>query len=222
MTSHRPWGRGRWLVPAALALAALVVFGVALLPVSPAALLDGSGSSAGGAPAADDDTSPGSPPSETGDEPASDVAAPTSVTIPAIDVKEGLVPLGLRDNGAMEVPDFGDAGWYEPGPKPGEPGGAVIAAHYDSVDGPDVFYDLAELEPGDEVRVKAADGRTGVWTVTDAERTPKDELPNDRIWPGTDEPQLALITCGGVFNEDTGHYSHNDIVYAEWQGWKDG
>lgn len=219
-------GWGRWLVPAALAVAAVVVLAVGLPSVSPTVLLGDDGPSSAGTPAADD-TSPGSPSAEAGDENAGaedgeDVAAPTTVTIPAIDVREDLVELGLRDDGGMEVPDFGGAGWYEPGPRPGEAGGAVIAAHYDSVDGPDVFYDLAELDAGDEVRVTAADGRTGVWEVTGAERTPKDELPNDRIWPGTDEPQLALITCGGVFDDDTGHYTHNDIVYAAWRGWQGG
>lgn len=220
-TSHVWSGRGRWLVPAALAVAAVVVLAVGLPSMSPTVLLDAGDSSSADTPAADQ-TSPGSPSADAGDqaEGTEDVAAPTSVSIPAIDVREDLVELGLRDDGGMEVPDFGGAGWYEPGPRPGEAGGAVIAAHYDSVDGPDVFYDLAELEPGDEVRVTAADGRTGVWAVTDAERTPKDELPNDRIWPGTDKPQLALITCGGVFDDDTGHYTHNDIVYAAWRGWQ--
>jgi sortase (surface protein transpeptidase) len=155
-------------------------------------------------------------------EPGEDVAEPTGVRIPAIGVEQAsLTELGLKDDGAMEVPDFGDAGWYERGPKPGEPGGAVIAAHYDSTDGPDVFYDLAELERGDVVEVDAADGRTGVWRVVDSEQTPKDELPGDRLWPGGDEPQLALITCGGVFDDSTGHYTHNEIVYAEWQGWRE-
>ena len=44
-------------------------------------------------------------------------------------------PVGVRDDGEMEIPEDADrAGWYQFGPAPADPAGAtVIAAHVDSV-----------------------------------------------------------------------------------------
>ena len=140
---------------------------------------------------------------------------PVRIVIPAIDVDETVVETGLLSSGAMEVADFGLAGWYGLGPKPGEVGPAVIAAHVSSVAGPDVFYRLDELEESDEIRVEDADGATHVFTVTDSELQPKVELPTERIWSDDDEPVLRLITCGGEFDAAARSHVANVIVYAE-------
>lgn len=148
-------------------------------------------------------------------EPATDPAGePERVVIPAIDVDAELVRLGLEPDGAMEVPDFGWAGWYAEGPPPGHPGPAVVAAHVDSRTGPDVFYRLRELEPGDEVVVRFDSGDEAAFVVTSSERIPKDELPGDRIWPVTNERLLTLITCGGDFDRSVRSYRDNVIVYT--------
>ena len=143
------------------------------------------------------------------------VSPPAQIEIPAIDVSARIVPRGLNVDGSMQVPDFGLAGWYRHGPKPGQGGPAVIVAHVDSQAGPDVFARLHELVPGDEIVVHHQDGSTTAWVMTDAEQTPKDELPTQRIWERTKHPVLRLITCGGVFDDATGHYVDNLIVYAE-------
>lgn len=154
--------------------------------------------------------------SETASEvvPAAEVSAPVRVRIPAIDVDAQLVSLGLNDDQSMEVPNFGLAGWYEPGPLPGTPGPAVIAAHVDSVDGPDVFFRLKELADGDKVVVEFADGDTATFVVTRSEQQRKEDLPVERIWNDTDEVELRLITCGGEFNPEKRSYTSNVIVYA--------
>lgn len=139
---------------------------------------------------------------------------PTDVVIPAIDVHAPLVPLGLMDDGAMELPDFGTAGWYDPGPLPGEDGPAVIAAHLDDQRGPDVFYELEKLSAGDEIQVPREDGSTATFVVEELEFVRKEALPGDRIWAPTEGPSLRLITCGGSFDRSTGHYESNLIVYA--------
>jgi sortase (surface protein transpeptidase) len=53
---------------------------------------------------------------------------------------------------------FDLAGWYAPGPRPGDLGSAVIFGHVDSDRGPAVFYRLRELRPGDQLTVTGADG----------------------------------------------------------------
>jgi sortase (surface protein transpeptidase) len=141
--------------------------------------------------------------------------APARVVIPAIDVDAELVPVGLDGDGAMDVPDFGLAGWYTEGPAPGHPGPAAIAAHVDSRAGPDVFYRLRELAPGDEVHVTYDSGDEVSFVVRGREQAPKDELPGDRIWPVTSDRLLTLITCGGDFDRGVRSYQDNVIVYTD-------
>ena len=142
------------------------------------------------------------------------VATPVKVVIPAIDVAADLVGLGLNDDQSMEVPTFGLAGWYEPGPRPGEPGPAVIAAHVDSIDGPDVFFRLKDLAKGDRISVELADGSTEEFVVRRSEQQLKQQLPVGRIWNDTDDVVLRLITCGGEFDPNERSYRSNVIVYA--------
>ena len=139
---------------------------------------------------------------------------PTRVVIPALDVDVDLVRLGLQTDGAMQVPDFGLAGWYTEGPKPGHAGPAVIAAHVDSRAGPDVFYRLGDLTVGDEIHVVYDSGDSVTFVADSSEQTPKDELPVETIWPTTNDRLLTLITCGGEFDRSVRHYRDNVIVYA--------
>ena len=43
-----------------------------------------------------------------------------SIAIPAVGVEARVVPMGLRPDRTMEVPEVDLAGWYEVGPRPGE------------------------------------------------------------------------------------------------------
>jgi len=139
---------------------------------------------------------------------------PIRILIPSIDVDADLVPLGLRSDGAMEVPDFGLAGWYSRGPRPGHPGPAVIAAHVDSYAGPDVFFRLRELVADDQVHIIYDSGDRVTFVVTWSERTPKEALPVASMWPTTNERLLALITCGGTFDRNARSYRDNVVVYT--------
>jgi sortase (surface protein transpeptidase) len=159
-------------------------------------------------------TSEAAVPADTSSPEAASVAKPVRVVIPAIDVDADLVALGLNDDGSMEVPDFGLAGWYEPGPRPGDPGPAVIAAHVDSVRGPDVFFRLRDLTTGDKITVEYADRSDTTFVVSESEQQLKDDLPVERIWNDTDNAVLRLITCGGEFDADARSYLSNLIVYA--------
>ncbi len=144
-----------------------------------------------------------------------DRGAPVRVTIPAIDVDAKLVPVGLMPDGSMQTPDFGLAAWYRPGPRPGDAGPAVLLAHVDSkADGPDVFYRLHELKPGDRVTVHYHDVAT-TFAVTATEEVAKTALPTRRIWNSTKDPVLRLITCGGQFDRAAHSYLDNIIVYAD-------
>ena len=143
------------------------------------------------------------------------VAEPVSLVIPAIDVSTRLIHLGLTRTGALQVPGTtAVAGWYTGSPRPGEPGGAVIAGHVDSKAGPGVFLRLGMLKPGEKVYVRRADGTLAVFSITSVRSYPKTGFPTSAVYGPTPDAQLRLITCSGTFDSTTGHYLSNTIVYA--------
>jgi hypothetical protein len=143
------------------------------------------------------------------------VARPVRLIIPAIGVRTRLQHLGIEPNGTLQVPSSTTvAGWYTGSPRPGEPGGAVIAGHIDSLQGPGVFYRLRLLHPGQRVYVRRADGSLAVFRVTLLRTYPKTGFPTRAVYGPTPDAQLRLITCGGAFDAVTGHYLSNTIAYA--------
>jgi hypothetical protein len=144
---------------------------------------------------------------------------PVTVAIPALDVTADVVRLGLEEDGSMEVPSGAElVGWYEQGPTPGEIGPAVLAAHVDWADEPGVFQQVTALEPGDEVRVTRADGTTAVFRVQRVVSYPKARFPTDAVYGDLDHAGLRLITCGGEFDESSGDYADNVVVFADLTG----
>ncbi|MCD9901947.1 class F sortase [Streptomyces sp. MT29] len=144
---------------------------------------------------------------------------PVSITIPSLKVTSDLEQLGLGKNRAMETPkDPAKAGWYRPGTIPGSIGPSVIAGHvtWDGV--PAVFFELTELEPGDRVDVRRADGTTAVFTVDRTATYPKDDFPTVEVYRNLDHAGLRLITCGGAFSEKDSRYADNVVVYASLTG----
>jgi sortase (surface protein transpeptidase) len=141
---------------------------------------------------------------------------PERIVIPAIGVDAEVIDLGLQPDGTMEVPtDFAQAGWFDRGPRPGRVGPAVIAGHVDDRSGPAVFYDLAELRPGDHIEVHGADGVVVTFAVRETQQHPKDAFPTEAVYGGTPGAELRLITCSGEFDTDERSYRDNTIVFAE-------
>lgn len=143
------------------------------------------------------------------------VPAPVFLIIPAIGVRTRLVRLGLTRSGAMQVPrTTAVAGWYTRSPRPGAIGSAVIGGHVDSHVGPGVFFRLGLLRRGERIYVRQADGRLAVFRVNAVRRYPKDRFPGATVYGPVPTPQLRLITCGGTFDEASGSYLSNVVVYA--------
>lgn len=90
--------------------------------------------------------------------------------------------------------------------------------HVDSRRGPAVFYRLSELRPGDEALVDRRDGTTATFTVDRLERHPKTRFPREEVYYPTLDRELRLVTCGGAFDEATGHYLDNVVVFATADG----
>jgi hypothetical protein len=111
-----------------------------------------------------------------------------------------LVPVGLLDNGDMEVPDFGLAGWYQPGPVPGGNGPAVLVAHVDTKKGPDVFYHLKELKTGDEILVYDQNGDVARFAVDSRKQQLKVDLPVERYGTIPGSRSSVSSHVGGEFD----------------------
>ena len=140
---------------------------------------------------------------------------PLRLGIPALGVDAKIVPLGVEPSGAMEVPeDVATVGWYRFGPAPGAPGSALLAGHVDSREqGAGVFFSLSRLERGDLVRVRTMGTGWRSFEVVSRSLIVKDRLPG-AIFARNGAPTLTLITCGGGFDQEAGHYTHNVIVSA--------
>ncbi len=161
----------------------------------------------------------GAAPVAMGPATGAEVAVGSRIVIPSIGVDASIVRLGLNADGTLEVPvDFATAGWWSGGPYPGDPGPAVVVGHVSSVQGPGVFYRLHELRAGDTVTVTRPDGGQAVFRVTSLEEVSKRAFPTTQVYGPVSGPQLRLITCDGAFDQATGHFVDNLIVFATSAG----
>lgn len=146
---------------------------------------------------------------------------PVSIGIPAIDVHAPVLVVGKQADGSVEPPPLTKRGsqkaaWYKHSADPGQVGPAIIEGHVDSAEyGPAVFYKLGALRNGDTIQVQRKDGTTIVFRVDKVRKYPKDDFPTMKVYGPVDHPALRLVSCGGAFNEDTGHYESNIIAFAD-------
>ncbi len=148
-----------------------------------------------------------------------DRSEPTRVDIDAVDVHAPLTALGLDHEGNFEVPKQWrphEAGWFEPGPAPGEFGATVLLGHVDTErSGPAVFFPLKEIEEGDRIEVTREDDVVVAYEVIAIESYEKKRLPYEDVFGIEPEPALRLITCGGDFDRESG-YTENLVVFATY------
>ena len=214
MARHRRQRAGRWALGTALAATVVCAGGASLAAFG---LLDGTPAHAGATYI---------PPSITTAAPrlASDPkarplarSAPVKIRIPGIGVNAPVMKLGRDADGTVQVPPLAEhnlTGWYRYGPSPGQRGPAVILGHVDSTTGISVFYYLRNLHAGDTVYVTLADEKVAAFAVDGLQRVAKDAFPTASVYGKAGYPSLRLITCGGPFDQATGHYADNIIVYA--------
>lgn len=111
------------------------------------------------------------------------------------------------------------AGWFDQGPVPGQAGSSVILGHVDSQDGPAVFYRLSELDPGNRITVRLADGAVAQFEVVRVATYLNADFPAQQVYAGsTRRPTLNLVTCGGEYDAARGGYQSNVVVFTEHLG----
>ncbi|SFI16981.1 LPXTG-site transpeptidase (sortase) family protein [Streptosporangium canum] len=142
---------------------------------------------------------------------------PYRIAISKIGLLAPLMALGVDAKKEIQTPPLSkpnQAGWYKHGPIPGQQGPSVVLGHVNTKRGAAVFSRLKEIKRGDTIKVSRSDKTIAEFTVDGVEQVSKKAFPSKRVYGNTGEATLRLITCGGVYNRKTGHYTDNIIVYA--------
>lgn len=158
------------------------------------------------------------PPPAEAEQPAPSVGLPVRLIIntEAVRVNAPIEYVGLTRDNAMEAPKgWWNGGWYRLGPRPGQPGNAVIAGHLDSDTGPAVFWDLGKMNTGDVVTVVDDRGQNIRFRVTRKSVYYADSAPLEQIFGPSQRSHLNLITCDGYFNPSAGVYDRRLIVFTD-------
>jgi hypothetical protein len=145
-----------------------------------------------------------------------DPVPPVRLRVPAVGVDAPVVPVGIqRGDGSIDIPfDVSLVGWYRFSSQPGRPGSSVVVGHVDSrAQGAGAFFRLRDVMPGSAVVVRLADGTMHRFRVVARRQYRKEALPS-RIYARSGRPVLTLVTCGGPFDQSTGHYMDNVVIFA--------
>jgi len=147
-------------------------------------------------------------------------AAPVRLAIRSLDLDMAVVPVGVADDGTMQIPpDAYQAGWYRFGPTPAARGNTVLAAHVDSrLSGIGPFAQLRHLDAGASVVVTDAAGARHRYRVASVRKVPKRDAPVASWFARDGRPRLVLVTCGGAWQPKIGHYADNVVVIADPTG----
>lgn len=140
---------------------------------------------------------------------------PQSISIPRIGVAATLENLPFNSSKYLSAPfKWNDVSWFDRGPRPGDPGRAIIFGHLDSTCCPAVFWNLHELAAGDTIQVKYRDGRVTTFHVMWSHTYTNAGIPASWIYQRSSQRGLVLFTCAGVFHTDGTGYDHKLMVYA--------
>ncbi len=145
---------------------------------------------------------------------------PARIEIPSIGVDAKIENISITPLGVMGTPDsYENAGWYNLGPRPGERGTAIIDGHFGWSDGlPAVFDDLHKLKIGEKIYTVDTEGALTIFVVRGSQVYRNSDNIDEALGKfalNDDGRHLALITCGGVWDNKTQTYSERLVVYAD-------
>jgi LPXTG-site transpeptidase (sortase) family protein len=160
---------------------------------------------------------PGPSPTPTGQFPPGSTSPISRIVIPAAEINAPVVTKGVDAAGVMQSPDNAyDTAWYDFSAKPGFGGNAVFSGHVDYIRvGRAVFWNLKDLQPGDQIEVHLEDGTTYRYAVNSLNQYDAATAPVDQIVGPTSVDTVTLITCSGTFSSASGQYDKRLVVRAE-------
>ena len=154
------------------------------------------------------------------------------ILIPGYEVDAPVIVLGLDEDNVMESPDEPcDVAWYDFTSYPGFGSNAVFSGHVDwfnlgsqgcRCDSPGgcggaggaVFWDLKNMVMGDLIEVRLQDGTVYQYEVI-SRRQVSGASDFSEIVSATEKEIITLITCGGSFDANRGHYNDRVVLQAE-------
>lgn len=141
--------------------------------------------------------------------------APSRVAVASLDIDMPVVPVGLDPTGDVTIPpESHTAGWYRySSGASAATGSIVLVAHVDAWDGIGPFSRLKDVAPGAVVALTGGSGPRS-FRVDGVAQPQKAPGSLKDFFIETGPAKLVLITCGGVFDDATGHYRDNVIVTA--------
>jgi sortase (surface protein transpeptidase) len=145
---------------------------------------------------------------------------PAAITIPDAEIDAEVEIQQIVDGQMLDPSGPWVVSWYEQTSLIGERGNAVMSGHVDYWDvGPAVFWNVADLREGSEIRVVGQDGTTYIYALEYIERVSladltAEKINSPRLVGNTDYAALTLITCGGEFDYNAGEYLSRDIIRA--------
>ncbi|HEY6747272.1 MAG TPA: class F sortase [Mycobacteriales bacterium] len=141
---------------------------------------------------------------------------PVKLALPTEKVAAPIVPAGTRPNGELRLPrsPLVVSWWVRSAPAGDRRDSTLIGGHVDSAkEGVGVLGALRGIDIGNRVVLTDAFGVQHSYRVVARRLYPKYRLPQD-VFKVTGRARLVLITCGGPFDEDSGRYRDNVVVYA--------
>lgn len=143
---------------------------------------------------------------------------PVRLVISSVGINAPIEAVGVESDGNLATPKrspWEDVGWYDAGPRPGQPGSAVIDGHVDQPHGlPAVFWRLGEVHLGDLVLVKDAAGTTWTFHVTRLAYYHPQDAPLQDIFGNKGGTYLNLVTCAGDWIPSQGQTTLRLVVYT--------
>ena len=137
---------------------------------------------------------------------------PLALRIPSIGVVAAVEPV-VADAGVLVPPaDPTLVGWWAGGARAGARTGAVVLAGHTVRSGGGVFDDLADVRPGDTVRVDTPRGRV-TYVVAAVRDLSKQQLAvaAQDLFAVDGHPRVVLVTCA---DWAAGRYFGNTVVVA--------
>jgi hypothetical protein len=144
-----------------------------------------------------------------------DSLGPDELAIPSLDINAPVYPEAIS-NFSLEIPgDVKDVGiWNDGGQVAGADGTVLLAGHINWYNqGNGALYNLANIQPGAKILLSDATGQVTTWRAVSLQAYPKTQLPQG-IFAPIGPRRLAIVTCGGAFDPQTGHYADNVVVMA--------
>jgi len=147
--------------------------------------------------------------------------SPTRIEIPKLHATAPIIKVGTTPDRELDVPQNPlTVGWWSPGARPGAvKGTAILAGHINYAGVQGALGKIGNLDPGDRFTIDGssvnAHGKKSVeFRVTGVRTYHKTRLPYAEIFDQSSVGRVVLVTCGGPFDNATGNYLDNIVVFA--------